>query len=322
VLMRIDVAGFTVPLTAVTLALPNVTIASDFAGVSYEGKLSADGKTMDGIWSQRAGPPSQPPQTYPVTFLLASAETLWKPKDALAPMAATVDPAYEIASIRVSQTEGPQWYMITRNRKFEAKNMPLKELIKFAYEIRGRQVEGGPAWVNDLRLDIQAEPDTAGLPSVAQHRAMCKKLLAERFGLTFHWTEKAFPTYELTVVKSSPALTRSDSDEAASQIFGVKDKDGDVLMRFEHTTMWDLAAQMMNFVQDRHILDETGLSGPYDFTLRLPAGMFDGPSPGEAAVDPAAAYSRAVEQLGLKMEAKKGSLPVLVIDHLDKPSAN
>jgi uncharacterized protein (TIGR03435 family) len=200
--------------------------------------------------------------------------------------------------------------------------MPMKELIKFAYEIRGRQVEGGPGWINELRLDIQAEPDTPGLPSIAQHRAMCRKLLTERFGLTFHWIEMVFPTYELTVAKSSPGLVKSETDDPTYQVFGLRDKDGGTTMRFEHTSMWNLAAEMMNFVQDRHIVDATGLKGEYDFTLQLPPGMFDGKTGPDAVVDPAAGYSKALEAVGLKMVAKKGPLPVMEVDRLEKPSAN
>jgi len=172
-----------------------------------------------------------------------------------------------------------------------------------------------------LKFDIAAEPDTAGQPSLDQYRLMLEKLLVERFGLKIHKIEKIFPVYTVTVERNPPKLIRADPDEKGpGSIYVHKEDDGEWRLQFASMTMLEFDNLLMNFIKDRHIIDETGLTGLFGFTLRIPAGAL---GEGSNVDDSAAAFIHALgAQLGLKLNPKKAPLAVFVVDRLDKPSAN
>lgn len=184
----IDRDSSSVPFSAVSFASPNLNIVSDVADLSYEGKLALDGKSITGIWTQKKKP-------LPLTFVLATPDTRWKRggSSALPPMSATADPAFEVATIKPSPPDAKQRSYATRTRQFQAKATTVSDLIQFAWQVRPRQLEGGPPWIDDLKFDIAAEPDAPGQPSLDQYRLMLQKLLVERFGLKIHKVERIFP---------------------------------------------------------------------------------------------------------------------------------
>jgi uncharacterized protein (TIGR03435 family) len=94
-------------------------------------------------------------------------------------------------------------------RDFNATGMTATELIKIAYNVRGRQVLGGPPWLNQTRYDVVAKPDTPGLPSEDQSRVMVHKLLTERFHLVSHASQQDFPVLALTLDPKAPGPTPS-----------------------------------------------------------------------------------------------------------------
>jgi uncharacterized protein (TIGR03435 family) len=83
--------------------------------------------------------------------------------------------------------------------------------------------------------------------------------------------------------------------------------------------MVEFAALMMNTIQSHQIVDETGLKGQYDFALKMPMTALRAQGPDDV---PDPAYEHAIQPLGLKFVLKKEPLKVIVVDHLDKPSAN
>jgi uncharacterized protein (TIGR03435 family) len=314
------------PLTTVKFTAPDFSFV--LGGISYQGKLNADGNSIAGTLFMPTGPGT----TEPLALNLARAtpDTAWtfSGAAALPPMAADADPSFEVATIRPTKpgTGNGHAQFVLGRRKFEASNCTAMELIKIAYFVRGRQVVDGPKWINDQMWDVVAETDSdiPGQPSEAQTRAMVRKLLEQRFGLKVHLTQKESTVYAMVLDKAdkpSAKLVKSDEQDKPMMIAGgPPGADGLQTMQFVHTTMKEFAALMMNLIQTHQIVDETGLDGKYDFTITVNQSAFQ-PSPGvEDLPDPA--FVQAIQPLGLKFVLKKEPLEMVVVDHLDLPSAN
>ena len=305
--------GTSVPFTSVTLTAPDVTFTQNAAGLTYRGKLSPDGKSIAGTWAQGN-------QSLPLTLQLATADTLWKPEGpaALPPMAANADPSFEVAIIKPTGPDENNTLFDLHARKFASQHTSAKELIKIAYNVRGRQVLGGPPWLEETKFDVIAEPDTPGTPSEAQNRAMVHKLLNERFHLVSHTEQQLFPVLALTLDPKATPPTPSDPNfKGNSGMFGRRDGD-DIIFQFTGTTIPQLLAFIMNTFQDKQLIDETGLTGVYDITFRL-TGLAQGPVTSE---DQGNALILAAQHAGFKFVSKKGPLTVVVIDHIDPPTPN
>jgi uncharacterized protein (TIGR03435 family) len=302
------------PLLSVTFVPPDLSVT--VADISYRGKLSTDGKSITGVWTQGS-------QSYPLALILATTETLWTYSGPapIPPMAATADPAFEVATIKPSQGNEKERSYGFKGVRFGAENASVTDLIKFAYKVRDRQIDGGPAWMNEDKFDIAAGADTPGQPSRDQQRSMVRKLLADRFGLKVHLVQRDFPVYALTV-ESPPKVTADEASGYDHGYVNVTDrKDGETAVQFTHYTMPEFADALMNFIQDRQIVDETGLTGRFNLALMIPTDTAYGRQ-GPDGMDRATAYFGAVQPLGFKLIRKRSTLEVIVVDHLDKPSAN
>jgi uncharacterized protein (TIGR03435 family) len=236
-------------------------------------------------------------------------------------MAATADPAFEVATIKPSQGNEKERSYGFKGVRFTAENASVTDLIKFAYKVQDRQIDAGPAWMNEDKFDIAAETDTPGQPSRDQQRAMVRKLLADRFGLKVQVVQRDFPVYALTVVESPPKVTASEPGYDHGYVNVTDGKDGQTAVQFTHYTMPEFADALMNFIQDRQIVDETGLTGRFNFALMIPTNTAYGRQ-GPDEMDRATAYFGAVQPLGFKLVRKRSPLDVVVISHIDKPSAN
>jgi uncharacterized protein (TIGR03435 family) len=174
---------------------------------------------------------------------------------------------------------------------------------------------GAPEWFSKERYDINGVPDVPGVPNVKQVQQMYQKLLTERFHLVFHHETREIPIYAITLAKGGPLLTPADPKETTNT--GNSGSIGQRILKFRNISMPDFALNM-NFYEDRPVIDETALPGRYDFTLKW---TYDVMHEGDA--DAAPSLSTAMkEQLGLKFEAVKGPAPVLVVDHVERPSEN
>ncbi len=126
----VDMGDGGVPLSSVTFAAPNLEVKFLYADLSYRAKLNADGKSFDGIWTREK-------QSYPLTLVLATEGTLWRSNAvaATAPMAATADPSFEVATIKPSAgpVKGPNFALHTR--RFTAGNRTVEDLVMFAYNV-------------------------------------------------------------------------------------------------------------------------------------------------------------------------------------------
>jgi uncharacterized protein (TIGR03435 family) len=221
---------------------------------------------------------------------------------------------FEVASVKLAQP-GKQGVWSTGDR-VRMLNLTLHELIATAYDVKDYQVSG-PPWISADRFDIIAKisPDVAKLAwnQEFEHvRAMTQTLLADRFKLELHRDSKELPVYALVPAKGGAKLRELGPNP------------GDMVKT--HRSAGHLAAQQMPMVQlieilndilKRPILDETGIKGIFDITLDWAP---DVDTPGAAADTRPSLFTAIQEQLGLKLESRRSSIPVLVVDRAEKPS--
>ena len=154
---------------------------------------------------------------------------------------------------------------------------------------------------------------------------MLHKLLADRFQLKFHQEKKDLSVFAIVVGKGGPKLTKSEGDPngGASLFFT-----GLGVLPARNASIAEFAAAMQAAVVDRPVVDQTGLSGKWDFTLKWTPdeSQFAGmgvrvPAPADDAAPPDL-YTAIQQQLGLKLESTKASTEVFVVERVEKPSEN
>jgi uncharacterized protein (TIGR03435 family) len=321
VFYSIDQGGDGFPVTKITLDGSTVKMTLTMIGGSYEGKLSSDGKTITGTWSQGPSP-------LPLTLVRATPETEWTippPTPKLPPMDANASPGIEVATIKPTKPDEQHFMLVFRGGRFQTTNVSLSKLLAFSYGVQEKQLIGLPPWAETDKYDIDAKPDTNGAPNKKQLQGMVQKLIADRFKLTFHHDTKELSVYALSAAKTGAKLTKSEN-QGGLPGFGLRGL-GAVTVR--NATMSDFAAMMQETVLDRPVVNQTELAGRYDFSLNWTPddSQFGGmaakmPPPTDNANPPPALYTAIQEQIGLKLDATKAPTDVMVIDHVEKPSEN
>ena len=218
------------------------------------------------------------------------------------------EPQFEVASVKPSAPpprRAPAIYNPTRER-FAIAAITTKSLIAYAYDVRDFQVSGGPSWVGSDEYDIVAKPE--GEAGNERILAMARGLLAERFNLTLHHESKEMPVLALVVAKGGPRLHPSVGTGGPE----VRGGRGRLVAR--KVTMALFAAQLAGRVLGRPVLDRTGIAGEFDVDLQW--------TPDESRDLGPSIFTALQEQLGIKLESQKGSVDVLVVDHVERPSAN
>lgn len=288
----------------------------------YEGELSADGKSIAGTWTQGA--------PLPLLFVRPTKETAWEipaPPPPLEPMATDADPSFEVATLKPSLPDGSGKYLRVAGRRYMTHNTALADLMEVAYGIHPRQIAGAPEWVTSDRFDLVGVPDAAGEPDAAQWLLMMQKMLADRFKLVFHHEKREISAYVLSVGKSGPKnLTRSDSNNPLPSGLEFIPGPSGLLLPARNTTTGQFAQMMQQVVLDRPVVDKTGITGRFDFQLTFTPdeSEFNGhpPSLPPQTNSSPGLFEAIQQQLGLKLTAEKIAADVLVIDHVEKPSAN
>ena len=325
VFYSIDQGGQPFNADSVTLDGSTVKFALKMIGGSFEGKLSGDGKTIDGNWSQGPNP-------LPLTLARATPETEWTIPAAappVPPMSADADPSLEVATIKPSDPTRQGKGFGFRGTHFMTINTNLNDLIAFAYGLHTKQIVGAPAWFATDLYDIDGVPDAPGRPNLKQMGIMVQKLLADRCQLKFHHETKELSVYAITVASGGPKLTKTTLGPNDPQGFMFRGL-GDLIVR--NMSMKDFASWMQTGVMDKPVVDQTGLKDKYDFDLKWTPDdsqfqQFRGAVPMNTPPSndpnaPPSLYTAVQEQLGLKIEAAKAPDDVIVIDHVEKPSAN
>jgi uncharacterized protein (TIGR03435 family) len=323
VFYSIDQGGDGLPVTKITVDGTTVKMTLTMISGTYEGKLSPDGKTITGTWSQG-------PTPLPLILTRATPETEWTippPTPKLPPMDANANPSFEVATIKPSKPDDQRKAFIVQGRRFNIINQPLVQILCFSYDVQAKQLIGLPPWAETDKYDIDAKPDGEGAPSSKQWKGMIQKLVAERFKLTFHRDKQELSVYVLSVAKGGPKLTKSEGDPNGLPGLFFRGKLGDLGVR--NANMGDFTGLMQSAVLDRPVVDQTELTGRYDFTLVWTPddSQFSGmgakiPPPTDSANAPPNLYTAIQEQIGLKLDATKAPADVMVVDHVEKPSEN
>jgi bla regulator protein blaR1 len=238
-------------------------------------------------------------------------------------------PSFEVASVKLVPDDhgtGPRIIRCSYGPQgVDFGGLPLGFVIAEAYHIwPGRILLAGGVPKGILNgppgFDIVAKTDHP--VSRAQLRLMLQSLLADRFQFRAHQETRTGPVYRLVVANGGPKLDASqEGGDSGDSIPGVVTLEG---VEFHNAEMLSLAARLSSLT-GRMVVDETGLTGFYNFVLKVPEelrrpaiksdiGTAEGPSP--------AAFADALKQLGLQLTAGTGAVEYLVVDHVERPTAN
>lgn len=259
----------------------------------------------------------------------------------------TGGPAFEVATVRENRSgETRTRIEVLPSGQFNAINMTLREIVSIVYPTDGGrfrhadQLVGGPGWFDSARFDIVAKTDVRGgdtnkpgftataadREAVERVRLMMRRLLAERFKLRVHQEMRELPIYELVVLKQTgelgPDIKRSTVDcmeewkeqgkpDARNLACGsIQGRPGKIV---GHTVEIGSFARDLYDWTGRPVVDRTGLTGRFDFTLTwAPEGSTDTDAP--------SIFTAVQEQLGLKLQPARGPVDVLVVDSAERPT--
>jgi uncharacterized protein (TIGR03435 family) len=223
--------------------------------------------------------------------------------------AAQGQPSFEVASIRPAVDQGGPLRVTGRVEAdgINLSNVTLRNCIQRAYRLKSYQVTG-PDWMSTQRYMSVAK--ASGPAPEETILRMLQTLLAERFKLVFHRETKEMPVYALVVAKNGPKIKESPAGDGATEIGG----GGGEGVNFQRVGMDALAGTL---TVDRPVFNETGLKGVYDFKL-IWSKRVDSVEPGDAP----SIFTALQEQLGLKLEARKVAVEMLVVDRVERPGEN
>jgi bla regulator protein blaR1 len=274
------------------------------------------------------------------------------------PQTSAAGPVFEVASIKPNNSgDGRVMLGLQPGGRFTATNVPLRLLIRNAYQLQDFQIVGAPSWIGSERYDIVAKAEdgtpieTPSLDRSGPSRVqlMMRALLAERFQLVVHNETRELPIYALVPARSDgklgPDLHKSDTDCNAVLAAGQRGRGlapppppqpGERLpcgirigmgnMTIGGAPLFQIANAIANFI-GRTVVDKTGLSGNYDANLtwtpdQMPQRPPGAPEPPPIDPNGPSIFTALQEQLGLKLDSQKGPVAVLVIDRVERPKEN
>ncbi len=227
-------------------------------------------------------------------------------------------PTFEVASVK--PTESTRGYILTEPGRLTARGRTLASLILRAYNLQDYQLIHGPAVSLAERCDIDAEaPGPAG---AAELFRMLQTLLTERFNLVFHRETRELPVFVLSTGKKPRQLDQPKDGETRSMRLEPGPQGDRTSYRLvgRRITLSALAS-FLGAQLGRSVIDETGLTGEFDFAAEVTAPAAATGVKG-TPVDPSSLISAVRANLGLVLESGKRKVDVLVVDHVGKLSPN
>jgi uncharacterized protein (TIGR03435 family) len=232
------------------------------------------------------------------------------------PMAQDAHPSFAVATIKPHDPDSSRQGFNAHGDRFTIQSQTVVSLLLFAYSIHPRQIIDAPDWALRDRYDIEGKTDTEGEPSLRQQQEMIQKLLADRFHLRFHPEKRELAVYAIRIAKGGTKLNPAANPDA--QVNQRGNNRGTELTQFYTSAAISDFVLGMQFFLDRPLVDQTGLTGRYDFKI-----VYTPDELGATDTNTAPSIFTAVqEQLGLKLEPVKALCDVLVIDYVERTSAN
>ncbi len=216
-------------------------------------------------------------------------------------------PSFEVATIKPGNPEMHGTMTSTPPGRVVLTNITLREAVRMAYRLNEPELFGGPKWVDSEHYDIDGREATR-VPR-DQAMLMLQSLLEDRFKLAVHRETRELPVYSLTVAKNGIKMAHATAPGGWHQL-------GPAHLTAKGATI-DILVRLLTDLLMRPVLDRTGLQGAYD--IKLDFAPLEGPPDDTPAPS---LFTAIQEQLGLKLEATKGPVQVLVIDSAEKPDAN
>jgi uncharacterized protein (TIGR03435 family) len=249
----------------------------------------------------------------------------WVVPSAQAPIATSVDMAFEVASIKPNRSGGTNSSTSGRAGSFTASNVTARELIIYAYRLRPFQLDGGPGWIRSDRFDVQARPPE----NATDNRAMTRALLRDRFKLVAHTETRQEQVYALVLARpdgrlgsqlKASTLNCATSQPGVASPCGTNTSVNDTVGRMTGTgqSMESLVTALGGFGLSRMVLDRTGLKGQFDFELRWTPDNLRATA-GQAN-DAPSIFAALQEQLGLRLESQRGPVEFLIVDTIEQPT--
>ena len=241
-------------------------------------------------------------------------------------------PVYTIVSIKEYRSSTKGSMLMATEDGVQATHIDVPFLLRNAYDfarMTDQQVTGLPAWTHTMRFDIKAKVEDDDVASfkklkTPERKALLRGLLAEHFGLVAHFETREGAVYALVVAKKGSKLTDAQLKAADGTPRGNSKYDKGSI-EADAGSMSKLAA-MLTLATGRPVDDKTGLTGRYDIKLLwTPEAQADtaaAKAKGAGIEAPPPLFTALEEQLGLRLEPGRGPVQTLVVDHIQKPTAN
>lgn len=233
-------------------------------------------------------------------------------------MAKQADPDWDIVTVKPSNPNDVRGQHIDfRGRHVMLLDTTVEQFLLIGYSVQQSQLPDLPNWAKTTRWDLDGIPTVEGLPSLTQIQGLIRKILAERFELQLHHDQRELPVFALTIAKGGPKLVVNTSDPNGWMDQQNGNRDGRHVEALKNASMAELAL-ILQFHVDRPVVNQTGLTGRYDFKLQWTQDDAQTTAPDA----PPGLFTAIQEQIGLKLERVNSPADVLVIDKLEKPGAN
>ena len=319
----IDQRSPAIPIDKVTLSSGTMSLDIETIGITYEGKVAPDGKSIAG--TRTAGD-----NKAALLFTRATPGTEWAipdPPPPTARMDPKAKPTFEVATIKPQDPNKQDFAFLLNQGSFIGRGLTVEKLMTISLSLNAAQIVGLPDWAKQDKVDIEARSDTPGEPSLQQFFDEVSRLVVERYGLKYHVEKRIMTAYSLTVARGGIKMKPSPAGFGDIPGFGLPP--GRLVIT--NATMKEFCGLLQSDLLDHPVVDQTGLSGTrYGGTLKYQMddaeaakrGLAKAPQPADGSDTPPPLITALPEQFGLKLEAGKLPVDVIVVESVSKPSPN